>query len=107
MTDYLDALGKRKEADLAENRIEEQINQQILNLIYLTGRDITPEQIPQKDNEILPINHWEEIYMNALKNNRDLSMYRHQIAAEEYKNKIQKGNLLLQTGFGFSYGIEL
>ena len=107
-TEYLDAQMKKKEVELIEFRIDQQLNQILLNLIYLTGKELTEEMLltidpVDKGNEL-----WQDLYNDAFKNNRDLIMLRHSVNAQEYKKKIQKGTYYFKPDLAFhmelSYG---
>ncbi len=91
-TEFLDTQVKSKEAELMKNRISLQIEQVVLNLTYLAGVELTPIMIETNFLEISLPESWQEIYRSAITNNRDLSMMRHNVSTEEYKNKIQKGS---------------
>ncbi|MBI9098619.1 MAG: TolC family protein [Spirochaetaceae bacterium] len=100
-TEFLDAQVKRKEADLTGNMIKQQIDQVTLNLTYLTGTELTPVMIETRELQGEIPDSWEEIFRKAQNNNRDLSMLRHSISAEEYKSKIQKGDYYFKPDLAF------
>ncbi len=91
-TEYLDAEMKKREAELSKLRINEQLDQVLLNLIYLTGKELTEEDILSTDNSLdQDLASWQMLYNSALENNSDLQMLRHSRNAQEYKKNIQKG----------------
>lgn len=100
-TDYLDIRMKRKESELMEYRIEEQLNQVLLNLIYLTGKELTEEMIPDINPDDRVYKPWQDLYDDALLNNRDLLLLRHGVNADEYKMRIQKGTYYLKPDLAF------
>jgi len=105
-TEYFDAQVKRKESELAGNIIEKEINQLLLNLIYITGVELKEEMILSEDFSIPQLDSWEQLYSKTLEGNSDLLMLRNIISAEEYKNKIQKGNYYLKPDLAFHMEIS-
>ena len=100
-TEFLDAQVQRKEAVLTGNMIKQQIDQVTLNLTYLTGTELTPVMIETRELQREISDSWEDIFRKAQNNNRDLSMLRHSISAEEYKSKIQKGDYYFKPDLAF------
>lgn len=100
-TEFLDTQVKRKEAELKAQIIGSQIEQVVLNLTYLTGTELTPVSIQTEEINVTIPGSWEEVYGKAYGNNRDLSMLRHSINAEEYKSRIQKGEYYFKPDLAF------
>jgi outer membrane protein TolC len=100
-TEYLDSRIKSREAKLKRNTISRQIDQIVLNLTYLTGRELTPVMIATRDLPEAIEESWQEILKEALVNNKDLAMMRHNIRAEEYKSRIGKGTYYFKPDLAF------
>jgi len=100
-TEFLESQEKLREAQLSKNIILEQINQVVLNLTYITGRELTPVMIETEDIDLISVNSWEEVNREAIENNSDLTMLRHSIKAEEYKTRIQKGKYYFKPDLAF------
>ena len=100
-TEFLDAQSRRKEAELTENIIDEQLNQILLNLTYISGIELSAENINFKIPDEFQIGTWQELYSETVQNNRDLTMLRHNINAEEYMSRIQKGTYYFKPDLAF------
>lgn len=100
-TEYLGALTSLRQSDLAAREIAQQIKEVELNISYLTGREMTAVMIGTDEFDIKEEESWEELYGGALSDNRDLVLLRHNMKAEEYKSRIQKGEFYFKPDLAF------